>query len=71
MCPLLNTPEDGKGLTGNCNKKHIWNMTAHNFSLQLSWLILGRRQIDDIILVFPRKQNLTFHENCLHWRNFT
>ena len=27
-------------------------------------------QFDDIFLIFPRKQNLTFHANCLHWRQF-
>ena len=25
----------------------------------------SRRQIDDIFLIFPRKQALTFHANCL------
>ena len=27
--------------------------------------IFSRRQIDDIFLIFPRKQDLTFHANCL------
>ena len=26
--------------------------------------IFSRRQIDDIFLIFPRKQDLTFHANC-------
>ena len=28
----------------------------------------SRRQIDSIFLIFPRKQDLTFHAHCLHWR---
>ena len=32
--------------------------------------IFSRRQIDDAFLTFPRKQNSTFHANCLHWRQF-
>ena len=27
--------------------------------------IFSRRQIDDIFLIFPRKQDTTFHANCL------
>ena len=30
----------------------------------------SRRQIGDILLIFSRKQDLTFHANCLHWRQF-
>ena len=26
--------------------------------------------IDYIFVIFPRKQDLTFHANCLHWRQF-
>ena len=32
--------------------------------------IVSRWQVGDIFLIFPRKQNLTFHANCLHWRQF-
>ena len=32
--------------------------------------IFSRRQIDDIFLIFPRKQDLTFHANCLLRRQF-
>ena len=30
----------------------------------------SRRQIDDIFLIFPRKQDFTFHANCLLRRQF-
>ena len=30
----------------------------------------SRWQTDDFFLSFPRKQNLTFHANCLQWRQF-
>ena len=30
----------------------------------------SRWKTDDIVLIFPRKQDLTFHANCLHWRQF-
>ena len=41
-------------------------------SLTLSTLgkIFSRRQIDDIFLIFPRKQDLTFQANCLLRRQF-
>ena len=29
----------------------------------------SRRQIDSIFLIFSRKQDLTFHANCLHGDN--
>ena len=32
--------------------------------------IFSRRQIDDIFLIFPRKQDMTFHANCLLRRQF-
>ena len=37
------------------------------YSLYHSLGLFSRRQIDDI---FPRKQNLAFHANCLYWRQF-
>ena len=43
------------------------------FSKHLIYHSLGlfsRGQMDDIFLVFPRKQDLTFHANCLCWRQF-
>ena len=46
----------------------------HLFQQHLTVTSLGkcsRRQIDDIFLIFPRKQVLTFHAKCLHyWRHF-
>ena len=30
----------------------------------------SRLQIGDNYLIFPRKQDLTFHENCFHWKQF-
>ena len=35
------------------------------FNLYHSLGIFSRRQIDDIFLIFPSKQDLTFHANCL------
>ena len=32
--------------------------------------LFSRQQIDDIFLIFPRKQVLTFHANWLQWRQF-
>ena len=32
--------------------------------------IFSKRQIDDIFLIFPSKQDLTFHANCLLRRQF-
>ena len=28
------------------------------------------RHFEIYFLIFPRKQDLTFHANCLHWRQF-
>ena len=39
----------------------------------LTYTTLGkfsRWHIDSIFLIFPRKQDLTFHANCLQWRQF-
>ena len=30
----------------------------------------SRRQIGDIFPIFPGKQDMTFHANCLQWRQF-
>ena len=32
--------------------------------------IISKRRIDDIFLIFPRKQDITFHANCLLRRQF-
>ena len=40
------------------------------FNLYHSLGIFSRRHIDDIFLIFPRKQDLTFHANCLLRRQF-
>ena len=37
----------------------------HQVKLYYSLGIFCRRQIDDIFLIFPPKQDLTFHANCL------
>ena len=29
-----------------------------------------RWEIGDIFLIFPRKEDLTLHANCLQWRQF-
>ena len=49
-------------------KLRAYSWTA--FNLYHSLGIFSRRQIDDIFLIFPRKQNLTFHANCLLRRQF-
>ena len=41
----------------------------HHLDLYHSLGIFSRRQIDIFFLIFPRKQDLTFHTNCLHWSN--
>ena len=41
-----------------------------SFNLYHSLGIFSRRQIDDIFLIFPRKQDMTFHANCLLRRQF-
>ena len=40
------------------------------FNLYHSLGIFSRRQNDVIFLIFPRKQDLTFHANCLLRRQF-
>ena len=40
------------------------------FNLDHSLGQFSRQQIDDIFLIFPRKQDLTFYANCLQWRQF-
>ena len=40
------------------------------FNLYHSLDEFSRWQIDNIFLIFPRKQDLTFHANCFQWRQF-
>ena len=40
------------------------------FNLYHSLGEFSRWQINDIFLIFPRKQDLTFLTNCLQWRHF-
>ena len=47
-----------------------WIIKGFWFNLYHSLGIFSRRQIDDIFLIFPRKQDLTFHANCLLRRQF-
>ena len=35
-----------------------------------SWANSADDKIDSIFLIFPRIQVLTFHANCLHWKQF-
>ena len=65
ICMKWQSPHSGKN-----KKKNIWNVAS--FSTQHAVLIFyhsvgnfSRRQIDDNVLIFPRKQDLTFHANCL------
>ena len=44
--------------------------TVSSINLYHSLGIFSRRQIDDIFLIFPRKQDLTFHANCFLRRQF-
>ena len=46
----------------------LWSLRCINLYHSLG--IFSRRQIDDIFLIFPSKQDLTFHANCLLWRQF-
>ena len=43
---------------------------AVRFNLYSSMNIFSRRQTDNSFLIFPRKQILTLHANCLQWRQF-
>ena len=45
-------------------------VTGTFINLYHSLGIFSRRQTDDIFLIFPRKQDLTFHANCLLRRQF-
>ena len=47
----------------------LWYNKIH-FNLYHSLDIFSRRQMNDIFLTFPRKQDLTFHANCLLRRQF-
>ena len=51
----------------SCNVKIC---VKYLFNLYHSLGIFSRRQIDDIFLIFPRKQDLTFLANCLLRRQF-
>ena len=58
-------------------EKHFVNLSFAKFAqrevivnLYHSLGIFSRPQIDDIFLIFPRKQDLTFHANCLLRRQF-
>ena len=53
------------------NKSGICVTSANGFfNLYHSLGIFSRRQNDVIFLIFPRKQDLTFHANCLLRRQF-
>ena len=55
----------------NCTKQSCLKICIFSFfNLYHSLGIFSRRQIDDIFLIFPRKQDLTFHANCLLRRQF-
>ena len=45
-------------------------MLSCTINLYHSLGIFSRRQNDVIVLIFPRKQDLTFHANCLLRRQF-
>ena len=43
------------------------------FKNYLTFITLWANSADDKFMIFscfPRKQDLTFHANCLHWRQF-
>ena len=44
---------------------------SRSFNLHHSLGWSSRQHIDDTFLIFPRKQVLTFHADCLQWRQFT
>ena len=57
---------------GGTKNKHVGKgiVPLAYINLYHSLGIFSRRQIDDIFLIFPRKQDLTFHANCLLRRQF-
>ena len=49
----------------------VWGpISRPTIKLYHSLGIFSRRQVDDMFLIFPRKQDLTFHANCLLRRQF-
>ena len=52
------------------SSQHQRQKQTNTINLYHSLGIFSRRQIDDIFLIFPRKQDLTFHANCLLRRQF-
>ena len=58
-------------LQKKCKYFHIWHPETCSWILTLSTLgkNFSRRHFK-YFSYFPRKQVLTFHANCLHWRQF-
>ena len=48
----------------------LGHSTSKNSIYQLPLGKFSRCQINDIFRIFPRKQDLTFHANCLQWRQW-
>ena len=40
----------------------------HYLTLSTLGKTFSRQHFEMFFLIFPRKQNLTFHANCLHWK---
>ena len=47
-----------------------WHAEKQIYSNFRNYVKLSRLQIDDVFLIFSRKQDLTFHANCFQWRQF-
>ena len=49
----------------------FWKGSIHiTLTLSTPGKNFSRRHFEIFFLIFPRKQNLTFHANCLQWRQF-
>ena len=61
-----------KGVDRNTSEdtNHTCTCTMFIINLYHSLGIFSRRQTDDILLIFPRKQDLIFQANCLLRRQF-
>ena len=58
----------------NCDTLNMFIHTFYNGPDTLTFTTLLPNSADDklviVSLIFPRKQGLTFHANCLQWRQF-
>ena len=55
--------------TAVCTNACTWRMCL-GCLVELTFTTLWTNSADDKLIFFPRKKDLTFHANCLHWRQF-